>query len=237
VRAQAFFVTGTDTGVGKTTVSCAVASALAARGLRVGVSKPAETGCAADADGSLVPADAVRLKFFAGCAEPLDVVCPERYAEPLAPSIAARRAGREVDWTMLQSSVRGVAERHDVTLVEGAGGLLVPLAGTRSFADMAAELRLPVVVVVGNRLGALNHALLTLRQARALGLSVIGYVVNTLSAESDAATQTNVDTLADLVGPALGVLPWLGPVECTLSERSRLAAAAEASLALSRLLG
>jgi dethiobiotin synthetase len=229
---HAFFITGTDTGIGKTTVGCALSAALSERGLKVGVAKPVETGCAPDGDGNLLPADAERLRYFSGCAEPLDVICPCRCREPLAPSIALRREGRTLDLAALGATVRGVIARHDVTLVEGAGGLLVPVIGSVTFADLAREWRLPVVVVVGNRLGALNHAQLTVGWAKKAGLSVAGYVVNTLSPVDDVACRTNVEALVELLGPSLGVVPWLDSVVCSPADRSRLAAAARGSLDL-----
>lgn len=232
---RAFLVTGTDTGIGKTTVTCCMAAALAKRGLRVGVAKPFETGCERDVAGSLVPADAMRLRYFAGCTEPLDVVCPYRCAEPLAPSVALQRARRTADLIALRSAVEGIVARHDVTFVEGAGGLLVPVAGKTTFADLGRDWDLSVLIVVGNRLGALNHAQLTVRAAEASGLRVAGYVVNALSAASDVAAETNVATLTDLLGPPLGVVPWLGPVECSDSDRRRLAEAAEQAIDLAAL--
>lgn len=233
---RAILVTGTDTGIGKTTVTCAIAAALRRRGRRVGVAKPFETGCEADADGSLIAADARLLQFFAECEEPLDAICPIRCREPLAPAVALRREHREIDLDRLQPAVLAIATRHDVTFVEGAGGLLVPIVQGVTFADLARKWNLPLLVVVGNRLGALNHAQLTMRVARALGLDIVGYVVNTPSPSEDVATRTNVDTLAELIGPSLGVLPYLDAIEPTPVARERLAAIAEERIDLDRLL-
>lgn len=229
---RAIFITGTDTGIGKTTVTCALAAALNRGGQRVGVAKPFETGCESDSDGHLIPADAVKLKYFSGCEEPLDVICPIRCREPLAPAIALRREGLEIDLARLKPAVLGIAERHDVTFIEGAGGLLVPIAPGVTFADVARDWQLPLLIVVGNRLGALNHAQLTLRVAHQVGLDVVGYVVNTLMPDGDVAMQTNIDALADLIGPSLGVLPYLDAIDSTPADRERLATAAAASIAL-----
>lgn len=219
-----YLITGTDTGIGKTTVACAMAAALRARGLRVGVAKPFETGCTAGAGGVLVPADAERLRFFSGCQEPLDRICPYRCAEPLAPAVALEREGRRADLNNLRQIVEGIAARHDVTLIEGAGGLLVPVDGTTTFADLAERWGLPVLVVVGNRLGALNHAQLTVRHLESRGVAVAGYVVNALGPETDLAAVTNIAMLESLLGPPLGSLPWLGEVRCDEATRVRLAA-------------
>src|SRR6185503_12356190 len=120
------FITGTDTGVGKTFFAATLAAYLRDAGYRVGVMKPAETGCE-ESDGALIPADALLLKDASGCTEPIERICPYRLAEPLAPSIAAERAGVKIDIDHLMAVYGGIKAGHDVTLVEGAGGLLVPL--------------------------------------------------------------------------------------------------------------
>lgn len=233
---RAHLVTGTDTGIGKTTVACGIAAAMQKRGIDIGVLKPVETGCQAAVDGSLIAADAVQLGYFAGVELPVDELCPYRLADPLAPSLAARRAGRSIELPALVELVNRFTSTVEVALVEGAGGLLVPLSGSSTFADLALACRLELLVVVGNRLGAVNHALLTVRWAQQLGLAVSGYVINTLQPTSDLAMQTNVALLAELLGPPLGVFPWVGPLACTLAERDRLADAAETGLDLDLLL-
>lgn len=232
---RAFFITGTDTGIGKTTITCALAAALKRSGRRVGVAKPFETGCDVSADGQLIPADALKLKYFASCDDSLETICPIRCREPLAPSIALRREGIEIDLERLKPAILDIAVRHDVTFIEGAGGLLVPIAPGVTFADLARDWAVPLLIVIGNRLGALNHAQLTVRVAQQAGLEIVGYVVNTLTPDGDVAMQTNIAALTDLIGPALGVFPYLGVIESTTADRERLAAAAEASIALATL--
>lgn len=231
---RSLLLTGTDTGIGKTTVACALGAALAKRGRRVGVSKPVETGCRKEGD-ALIPEDAVRLKFFSECGEPLDAVCPYRFRSPLAPAVAARLEKAEIDMRALVAGVNRIAGAHEITLVEGAGGLLVPISGAFTFADLASQCALPLLVVVGNRLGAINHALLTIRWAKSAGLEVAGYVLNSLGPESDLAAETNVAVLAELLGPPLAVFPWLGGVECNGADRQRLAGAIENAADLDRL--
>jgi dethiobiotin synthetase len=131
----------------------------------------------------------------------------------------------------------GIAERHEVTFIEGAGGLLVPIAPGVTFVDLARDWQLPLLIVVGNRLGALNHAQLTIRAAQHAGVSIAGYIVNTLTPDDDLAARTNIDALTELIGPSLGVLPWLGAVESTPADRDRLALAAERGLAVGSLRG
>jgi dethiobiotin synthetase len=204
-------VTGTDTGVGKTVVACALVAALGARGLMVGTLKPVETGVTRRDGGT----DAERLRAAAGDADPLEVVGPLTYAEPLAPWVAAERTGRPVDLARLDALVARHAAERDALVVEGAGGLLVPFTRTLTFADLAARWALDVVVVAANRLGVLNHALLTVREAARRGLAVRAVaLVEPPNGASDVAERTNAETLAALIAPVpLVPIPRLGDDE------------------------
>jgi len=233
---KSILITGTDTAIGKTTVACGIAAALRGVGHRVGVFKPAETGCMDTGESLRQPVDAARLKFFSSCELDLPSICPYALREPLAPSVAAQREGVHIDFERLVHCHAAVASQHDVTLVEGAGGLLVPLTPTLTFADLAARLRIPLLVVVGSRLGAINHALLTMRYARFVGLHVLGYVINFLAPEADLAAETNVGVLADWLGPPLGIVPHLGEIAETPAERERFAALFSARLPIEQLL-
>ena len=197
-------VTGTDTGVGKTLVSCALVAALAARGRRVRAMKPVETGIVERHAGT----DAARLARAAGdAAAPADV-CPVTYAEPLAPMVAAARAGRPVDLALLDAARARLAADADALVVEGAGGLLVPFTPTVAFADLAARWACDLVVVAADRLGVLNHALLTVREAERRGLPVRAVVLNTVRATpADVAESTNAAVLGALLGALLGPVP------------------------------
>ncbi|MBM4265606.1 MAG: dethiobiotin synthase [Deltaproteobacteria bacterium] len=200
-------VTGTDTGVGKTWVACGLARALVRSGLRIGVRKPAESGCPV-VEGEPFAADAHALREAAGSVEPIEDVCAVRLLEPLAPGIAARRAGVRIDAAGLARDYRLRAAELDGLLVEGAGGLLVPLADGVSYADFAAALGARLLVVTGARLGAINHTLLTLEVARARGLDVAGVVVNHVLPESDLAIETLAESLRELIEvPVLASVP------------------------------
>jgi dethiobiotin synthetase len=166
------FVTGTDTGVGKTVVACALARALRARGVDVGVMKPTETGVGPEG-----PLDAHALRAAAGSHDPIDDVCPEALALPAAPAVAAAAEGRSIDLPRIRRAAARLRARHACLLVEGAGGLLVPLAPGFSMADLAAELALPVLVVARARLGTLNHTLLTLEALERRRLALAGVVL------------------------------------------------------------
>ena len=211
--ASGIFITGTDTGVGKTLVAASLAIYLHERGYRVGVMKPVETGCAKK-NGLLIPEDAVRVKEASRCTEPIEKICPYRFAEPLAPSIAAERAGEKIDVDLLLTTYGEISAEYDITLVEGAGGLMVPLLPSYTYADFARVLKLPLLVVAANRLGVINHLLLTLEHASCKGLSALGYVLNRISSETSAAAETNRGVLSGLTGvPCLGDLPFIETAE------------------------
>lgn len=233
--ARSLLITGTDTGIGKTTVASAIAAALSWRGCDVGVIKPVETGCDLDASGAPVAIDARQLLWASGRADPVERVCPFRLREPLAPSVAARRAGVRLELSAVVDRVRATIASCELALVEGAGGLLVPLTDSATFADLARACDLRILVVVGNRLGALNHARLTLDWARTAKLDVAGYVINTLQAEPDLAAQTNVAALRELCGEPIGVFPYVGCIDRSEADRARLADAAERNLDLDAL--
>jgi dethiobiotin synthetase len=202
------FITGTDTGVGKTFFACGLAALLKESGYKVGVMKPVETGC--DEGGKLVPQDAVALKEASGCELPLEQICPYQFREPLAPSVAAEREGARIDIDRLMSGYSKISATHDITIVEGAGGLLVPLLPSYTYADFAKALKLPIIVVAANKLGAINHLLLTLEHASCKGLSVWGYILNGISNVKSLAADTNREVLSGLTGvQCLGELPFI----------------------------
>jgi dethiobiotin synthetase len=223
-------VTGTDTGVGKTVVACALVAALRERGLAVAAMKPAETGIVAR-DGA---SDAERLRWATGDADPLDVVCPVTLAEPLAPWVAAERAGRPLDLPPLDSALARLETGRDAIVVEGAGGLLVPFTRALAFADLVARWALDLVVVAANRLGVINHTLLTVREAERRGLMVRAVaLVDPPHAEHAVAERTNGDVLVELLAP----VPVVRVPRLTAVELHDLAALARAGDAIAELLG
>lgn len=206
---KGLFITGTDTGVGKTLVACALAAGLKNAGYKVGVLKPAETGCERS-DGKLMPQDALGLKEASGCEVPLETICPYPLCEPLAPSVAAERQGLRIDIDRLHSLYEEIASAHDLVIVEGAGGLLVPILPSYTYADLARVLKLPLIVVAANRLGVINHLLLTLEHAACRGLRVLGYVLTQVGPELSLAAETNREVLESLTAvPCLAELPYL----------------------------
>ena len=211
------FITGTDTGVGKTLVACGLAALLRESGYKVGVMKPAETGCE-EKDGQLFPQDAYYLKEASGCSDPLEKICPYRLRDPLAPSVAAEMEGVKIDIDRLAGLYSEISSAHDVTIVEGAGGFLVPLLPHYTYADLAKLLKLPLLVVAANRLGVINHLLLTLEHASCRGLRVLGYVLNQVTSEPSLAAETNREALLSLTAvPCLGEIPYIEDLEAKRS--------------------
>ena len=195
-------VTGTSTDVGKTVVTAALAACAQADGLSVGVVKPAQTGVAADEPGDL--AEVQRLTGVR------DVVELARYPEPLAPDTAARRAGAPLlELRDLVAAVRALDADHDLTIVEGAGGVLVRLGvGGFTLLDVAAELGAPLLLVAAAGLGTLNHSALTVCAARNAGVDCVGTVVGAWPSEPDLAMRCNLADLPDVTGvPLLGRIP------------------------------
>lgn len=229
------FVTGTDTDVGKTAVAAGLLQVLADRGVEVRPFKPVETGWPEDVDW---PRDAACLAHAAGCDNlAREQVCPVAYEEPLAPSVAAARADRPVDLARLDDAAAEAIADADLTLVEGAGGLLVPVTEDITMLELAARWQLPVLVVARAGLGTLNHTALTVQTARQRGLEVLGIVINRYPDDPNVATRTNPDELERLTGaPVLGCLPDLPGLDTARPHLDGLAAAVETHLDLTPIL-
>ena len=220
MKAPGVFVTGTDTGVGKTVVACALVRALRARGLDVGALKPVETGVGPEG-----PLDAIALRRASGDDAPLDAICPQRFALPAAPTVAAAAEGREVDLAALDAAFAAQAARHAFVVVEGAGGLRVPVAEGLDMADLAARWELPLLVVARAALGTINHTRLTLDAATARGLAVVGLVVSHPDGPLSDADAANLGALlADPGVPLLGSVPPLGPGDAPAADALDLSA-------------
>jgi dethiobiotin synthetase len=200
-----FFVTGTDTGVGKTLVSCALLAGLAEKGLRVAGYKPVAAGC--DVDG--LNDDARQLLAASNLPLAYAQVNPYCLAEPIAPHIAAAHAGVRIEFARILDGYRALAAAADHVVVEGAGGFRIPLGEDRDSADLARELGLGIVLVAGMRLGCLNHALLTAEAVAARGLALAGWVANVRD-ENMPALEENIAALQQrIAAPLLGVIPFL----------------------------
>lgn len=190
-RIPGLLVTGTDTGIGKTVIAGAIAAWLRAQGNRVGVLKPMASGCVRRREG-LVSEDAEFLAHCADSMHPLDVIAPLRFAEPLAPPVAAERLKETIDWTPVQRSLTAVTRDSDVLVVEGVGGIMVPMDAKHTMLDVARWLKIPAVVVARPNLGTINHTILTVEALRRADVIVAGVVINRYPAENaGAAEETN----------------------------------------------
>ncbi|MBE0504588.1 MAG: dethiobiotin synthase [Desulfuromonadales bacterium] len=202
---KGIFVTGTDTGVGKTMVSAALAHYLTERGLKVGVMKPAESGIC---DPSRLGGDGELLRWAANSSDNIEDISPYRLRAPLSPAQAAEKEKIFIDFSRLVTTAQSLGQRHDFLIIEGAGGLMTPLSGGLLMADLAREIGLPLLVVTTARLGTLNQTLLTIFAAQQMGIPVAGYIINRMPAQPDEAEETAPHTLSSLASAAiLGVLP------------------------------
>ncbi|MBD3894054.1 dethiobiotin synthase [Hydrogenophaga sp.] len=201
------FVTGTDTGVGKTLVSAALLHTLARQHRRVVGMKPVAAGLI-EHQGGWVSEDLLALRAASTVAVPSALDNPVALPDPVSPHLAAARAGRPVDVAELLAAYRHLQGLADAVVVEGAGGWRVPLNAHETLADLARAIGAPVLLVVGLRLGCLNHALLSAEAIRADGLHLAGWVANTLD-PAMLCRDENIDTLRQRLGaPLLGVVPW-----------------------------
>ena len=201
-------VTGTDTGIGKTLIAGAIAAYLRKQGLRVGVLKPAASGCVRRREG-LVSEDAEYLAHCADSPHPLDVVAPQRFAEPLAPAVAAQRLGVSLEWDAIQRSLKIISRDSDILIVEGVGGIMVPMDEKHTMLDVAAWLGLPAVVVARPNLGTINHTLLTVNVLRQAKVKVAGVVVNRYPAEMPGVAEETNPRAIEKWGkvPVLAIVP------------------------------
>lgn len=201
------FVVGTDTGVGKTHVSCALLQALARHHRRVVGMKPVAAGVVPWGEG-WASEDSIALRAASTIAVPPELDTPVLLPDPLSPHIAAERAGVQIDIATIVRAYEALSAQADAVVVEGAGGFHVPLSLTETGADLAVALKLPMVLVVGLRLGCLNHALLTAEAIAARGLTLAGWVANRVDPDM-LAPEENMAWLQQRLGaPLLAEIPW-----------------------------
>lgn len=210
---KGIFVTGSDTGIGKTVVTACLVSLLSNKGLDVGVMKPIETGCP-KRNARLVPRDATFLKEVSRSKDDLSLINPYRFSKPSAPLIAAEIDHKGIKIGKISSAYKKLREKHDILFVEGAGGLLVPLTRKLTNLDLILELNIPMIVVVGSRLGAVNHALLTLNWAKENSVKVLGIFINRLNpsarSRKSLVERTNPGLIQSFTEvPILGIVPYI----------------------------
>ncbi len=204
------FVTGTDTGVGKTVVTCAVAAFCSLRkGLDVGVMKPFEAGLALR-DGDFIPADATALKEASGSRDDLSLINPYCFESPLAPQIASELEHVRVDLELLDGIYGRLKASHQILFIEGAGGVLVPIAKNFFYVDLMKRWDVQALVVARLGLGTINHTLLTCACLKQAAIPVAGVILNDREGTADLATKTNPDMLARYLDvPILGIFPYV----------------------------
>jgi dethiobiotin synthetase len=212
-RKAGLFITGTDTGVGKTLIAGAIAKILTDKGLKVGVFKPIATGCKRTWDG-LISDD---TEFLADCTNSdlsLSTITPIGYRTPAAPIVSAAREGLPIDFDRIAAAYKDICRNSDAVLVEGIGGVRVPLTEEFDLLDLAVEFGMPVVIVARPNLGTINHTLMTIDCVRAAELKIAGVVINGYNAaESTVAEDTAAETIAKCSGvDVLAVVPFDGTV-------------------------
>lgn len=205
---KSLFITGTDTGIGKTVISMGLCAFLSLhRGMSVGVMKPFESGLAqGDREGG--SRDAVLLREASGSTDAPEEINPYTFEAPLAPEVAAGMEHRVIDIDSVDRTYRDLLGRHDVLVIEGAGGVMVPIKKDFFYVDLIKQWNVPTVIVSRLGLGTINHTLLTSRYLESQGISIVGVILNDVSNEADIASQTNPGVLKQYLGiPLLGVFP------------------------------
>ncbi len=208
---RGYFITGTDTGVGKTFVASLIARAMKDNGVDVGVMKPVETGCRVKG-GVLTPRDALTLKGSAGSGDSLNIINPYRFKKPLAPNVAAGLEGVKINFSKIKNCYGILSKAHEIMLVEGAGGLLAPVNGGGNFADLILFLKLPLIIVAPSRIGVINQTILTVEAALSRGIPVKGVILNNhLAPKKDPSRRFNSSEIERLTGlPVLCEVPFMG---------------------------
>jgi dethiobiotin synthetase len=203
-----WFVTGTDTEVGKTVASCALLQAAARAGWRTAGYKPVASGSRMTSEG-VRNGDALALQRHSTLTLDYDQVNPLAFLEPTSPHIVSREEGRPIEFSQLSAGLRVLEQQADWVLVEGAGGWFTPLSERRYFSDWVVEEQLPVILVVGIKLGCINHALLTAAAVQSAGLRLAGWVANNVQQPGRRHAEYLATLRERLPAPMLGEIPWL----------------------------
>ena len=208
LSAQCYFVVGTDTNVGKTYISAQLIDYFVAQNkLTVGM-KPVASGCDLNADDSLINEDARILIAASNIKVPMDLMNPYRFVPAIAPHIAAEQSGVVIDLNVIHTAFTALREQAEVVIVEGAGGFLVPLNDRENLADLAVRLNLPIILVVGMRLGCINHALLTVEVIKARGLTLSGWIANEIVPDMPMFDENLTTLCRHILAPCLSVVRW-----------------------------
>ena len=232
----AVFITGTDTEIGKTVVAGGLALAFAARGIDVGVMKPAVTGCRTRR-GKRISEDVDFLVKASGASDDPELVCPYMLRDPLAPEVAAEREGVRIDTRKITRAYKRLTDSHEALIVEGAGGLFVPIKRNFLMIDMIVRLAVPIIIVARPGLGTINHTLLSCEAARARGIAIAGVIINNYPKKVTIAERTNPDVIQRYArAPLLGVTPNLPDASVEDCKLDGLLEGIEKSIDIKKLL-
>jgi dethiobiotin synthetase len=227
---KGLFITGTDTGVGKTIVAAGLVASLRDSGMDIGVMKPIETGF------SPRSSDAVFLKEIAGVEDSLDSICPYRFKHPLSPFTAAKIERVSIRFDRIVRTYARLLQDHQALLVEGAGGVLVPITRGMMMVDLALRLNLPLLVISRTGLGTINHTLLSVEVARRRGVEVAGVIFNHLSPRRGLAERTNPSVIRRFLNvPILGEIPYASFLKNRGRDREKIRRWVEASVDINRI--
>lgn len=207
---KGIFITGTDTGVGKTFVAAGLIKAIRGKGINVCPMKPVETGCR-KRDGELLPADAVKLLKASGLKESLDAVNPYRFRQPLAPAAAAENEGVVIKRSKIISACERLSKSYDFIVIEGAGGIMTPVYKKYLCLDLIKKIGLPLIIVSRPGLGTINHTLLTIEAARSRGVNLHGVIINHAAYKGKDLSEKSNPEIIESIGrvPILGIIPYL----------------------------
>jgi len=206
---KGIFITGTDTGIGKTFIASGLLRAMKAMGVNACPMKPVETGCKTNR-GKLIPHDTLELIRASGKEEPLDIINPYRLKHPLAPSVSAELEKVIIKKKKILTAYKYLLKKYDITIVEGAGGIMVPVYKNYLFLDLVKDMRVPVIIVSRPGLGTINHTLLTIDSAKKRGINIIGVIINYASKTKKGLPEKTNPKVIEKLGkvPVLGVVPF-----------------------------
>ncbi|SNQ61296.1 dethiobiotin synthase [Candidatus Methanoperedens nitratireducens] len=228
------FITGTDTNIGKTAVAAGLAGALKNKGYNVGVMKPVQSGAAAR-NGKLYSQDAEFLMDVIGEQGETGLICPVLLREALAPSVAAELEGKTIDLNLIRNAYLELERMHDIVIVEGAGGIAVPLKNKFLISDLITYLGMPAIIVARAALGTINHTFLTLEHAKRTGIPVIGVIVNNY--RGGVAEETSPKIINELTGiPVLGIIPHDPAIDVEWGRPGDIVSLVEESIDIERII-
>jgi len=219
---QSYFVIGTDTNVGKTYVASRLVQHFAQSGLKAIGMKPIASGCELSAQGELQNEDVITLSNASNVAAPKNLINPYHFAPAIAPHIAAEQAAIVISLDAIVHAYQQLTTLAEVVIVEGAGGFFVPLNQTQMLADLAVQLNIPIILVVGIRLGCINHALLTVEAIKARGLTLAGWVANEIDPNSRRFAENLTSLQQRIAAPCLSVVRWQGAALFDFVLKSRM---------------